>query len=85
MHTKLKLSIQPGLIFTLVAFAPLLLSGCGADDIVEEFYDPDGYKITSFDIYGTSDDIQNPNNNNMTQAPINSAQNNGDFRIHWTT
>ncbi|WP_455203098.1 hypothetical protein, partial [Kaarinaea lacus] len=30
-------------------------------------------------------DIQNPNNNNMTQAPINSGVNNGDFYIHWTT
>ena len=85
MQTKTKLSIQPGLIFTLFAFVPLLLSGCGADDIIEEFYDPDGYKITSFDIYGTSDDIQNSNNNDMVQAPIREIENSGNFFIHWNT
>ncbi|WP_455204970.1 hypothetical protein [Kaarinaea lacus] len=84
MQTKFKLNVQTRLIFALLAFAPFLLSGCGADDIVEAVLDSNGYKIDTFDVYGTNDtaDIENSNNNIM-QAPI--VLDGGNFHVHWTT
>jgi hypothetical protein len=80
--TSLRFCLRNRLALPVVSLA--LLGGCTASDIAETFFDPDGYKLVSFDVFGTSEDLQNPSNG-LIQAPINPAINSGNFFVHWTT